>query len=219
MKNAVFTFCFTLLSLAAFAQAKTIKLNNPSFEDYPQAAHAPEGWYDCGFAGETPPDVNPTGQFRVTQGAKVGSTYLGMVTRDNNTWEAIGQELKYPLLPDTCYELTVYLMTSPIYQSQSRVTGRDANYIKSTKLMVYGSNGDCEQGELLAASPAIETHEWTKYRFVIKSTKKFNHIMLMAYYANELLNGNIVMPTNGNILVDGLSNITPCSCTKSEEKK
>ena len=219
MKNAVFTFCFTLLSIGAFAQAKTIKLNNPSFEDYVQAGHAPEGWYDCGFEGETPPDVQPTGQFRVTQRAKIGSTYLGIVTRDNQTFEAVGQKMNYPLLPDTCYEFSVYLMSSPFYVSYSRATGREVNYNIPAKLMVYGGNSRCETGELLAASPAIETHEWTKYRFVIKPTKQFKHIILVAYYTNELLTGNVIMPTNGNILVDGLSNITPCNCTKPEEKK
>ena len=70
MKNALLFSFFTFLSLAAFAQAKTIKLANPSFEDYPQAGHPPGGWYDCGFAGETPPDINPTGQFKVSQKAQ-----------------------------------------------------------------------------------------------------------------------------------------------------
>lgn len=212
MKNAVFTFCFTLLSVGAFAQAKTIKLDNPSFEDFTGAGHAPKGWLDCGFAGETPPDVCPTGQFRVTQDAKKGATYLGMVTRDNQTFEAVGQKLKSPLLPDTCYEFTVELMSSPIYMSQSRVTGEDVNFNKPTKLVVCGGRKLCEQMEVLAESPIIQLHDWRLFRFTIRPTKQFDFIVFTAYYPIS----PVVKYTNGNLLVDNLSDIKPCNCLKSE---
>ena len=214
-----FTFCFTLLSLGAFAQAKTIKLNNPSFEDYVQAGHAPEGWYDCGFGGETPPDVGPTGLFKETQKANTGATYLGLVTRDNKTWEAVGQKLKSPLLSDTCYELTIYLMSSSIYMSRSRLTKEDVNYNSPAKLAIYGGYTICEQRQLLAESPTLKSKQWTKYSFIIKPEKKLDYLILMSYYADEMLDKPIGVPTNGNVLVDNISDITPCSCTKSEEKK
>ena len=56
-----------------YAQDGVIQLENPSFEGEPKAGqhNAPflEGWLDCGFAGSTPPDVQPEtggGSFGVT---------------------------------------------------------------------------------------------------------------------------------------------------------
>ena len=73
--------------------------------------------------------------------------------------------------------------------------------------MIYGSIKECQQGELLAESQAIQKKDWMKYRFIIQPKKRLNYIMLMAYYATE-------KNTNGNILVDNFSNITPCPCSK-----
>ncbi len=206
-KNLVVALFCTFFSMTIFAQPKKIKLENPSFEDYPQPGSAPKGWYDCGFDNETPPDILPTVQFIVLKPAKDGATYLGMVTRDNKTWEAVGQKLKYPLLPISCYEFTVYLATSPVYASHSRLTGKAINYVEPTKLMVYGGTRFCQQGELLIETPQVLSQDWVKYHFVIQPKKQIDHIMLMAYYATE-------KSTNGNILIDDLSNITPCPCSK-----
>ena len=75
-----------------------IVLNNPSFED---AAHigviggsGPSGWYDCpSKAGESAPDVQP-GQWKVSRPPSNGATYLGLVVRDRESWEGVGQRLR-----------------------------------------------------------------------------------------------------------------------------
>ena len=83
--------CFTLAGLHAQMSEppSVIKLLNPSFEDIPRNSRAPMGWTNCGFPAETPPDVHPDpmNQFQVGMTPQNGSTYLGMVVRDNDTWE------------------------------------------------------------------------------------------------------------------------------------
>ena len=85
------------ITVSLLAQDDPIELNNPSFEDFARASKEPRGWYDCGFPGETPPDVQPSGGFEVFKPAYEGRTYLGMVVRDNDTWESVAQRLSRPL--------------------------------------------------------------------------------------------------------------------------
>jgi hypothetical protein len=106
-----------------------IKFENPSFEDEPQPAHTPLGWDDCGFANETPPDIGPTEPFKVTQKAFHGKTYLGLVTRDIKTWEGVGQKLSKTIKEGSCYNLSIHIMRSPIYESVSQATRKNVNFI------------------------------------------------------------------------------------------
>ena len=209
LKNTLFLALLLLSTHFLLAQATPIKLENPSFEDLPSAAHTPEGWLDCGFAGESPPDIHPNGNYGVTQKAKHGKTYLGLVTRDNQTWEAVAQTLKTPLLADTCYKISIYLAQSPMYQSKSQLTMRDANYIAPTKLRIWTSVTECGQEEVLAESPQISNAKWTEYTFILKPKKKATYIMFEAYYMNPL-----VLHGNGNLLLDKISEIVPCGCAE-----
>ena len=131
----LFSFCVAFL----FAQMDTIHFYNPSFEGNPNEGGAirntlPRGWTDCGFRGETAPDVHPVrgGNFSVSKRPAHGRTYIGMVTRDNDTWEQMGQRLTKPLKAGKCYTFSVDLARSETYLSQSRVTGQPSNYINPT---------------------------------------------------------------------------------------
>ena len=209
---ALFAVC-SLLQIPMFGQKPVvIKLDNPSFEDYPQAGHQPVGWFDCGFAGETPPDVNPTGQFKVSKNAYHGSTYLGMVTRDNNTWEAAGQRLKSPLLKGVTYTFSIYLARSEIYMSQSRTTGRDVNYVTPAILRVWAGSGYCAKEEMMAESDIITAAAWQKFNFKFTPKSTHNYFMIEAFYKVPTL-----FPYNGNVLADNASDLVPE--TPKEEPK
>lgn len=201
---ALFAACSSLQITALAQKPVVIKLDNPSFEDYPQAGHQPSGWFDCGFAGETPPDVNPTGQFKVSKNAYHGSTYVGMVTRDNNTWEAIGQRLKTPLLKGVTYTFSIYLARSEIYMSQSRATGRDVNYITPATLRIWGGSGYCSKEEMIAETEPVSAATWQKFNFKFTPKANHNYFMIEAFYKVPTL-----FPYNGNVLVDNASDIVP----------
>ncbi len=201
---ALFALCSSLQT-AVFAQKPVvIKLDNPSFEDLPQAGHQPAGWFDCGFAGETPPDVNPTNQFKVSKNAYQGNTYIGMVTRDNNTWEAVGQRLKTPLMKGVTYTFSIYLARSEIYMSQSRATGRDVNYVTPATLRVWAGSGYCAKEEMLAETEPISAATWQKFSFKFTPKGTHNYFMIEAFYKVPTL-----FPYNGNVLVDNASDIVP----------
>ena len=89
-------FSLEIDSLSA-QQTNLICLKNSSFEGTPKSSTVPDHWHNCGHSQESPPDIQPNGGFNVTQTAYSGQTYIGLVSRNNKTWEAIGQRLSIPL--------------------------------------------------------------------------------------------------------------------------
>jgi outer membrane protein OmpA-like peptidoglycan-associated protein len=210
---AYFLIAFCACTLPVFGQKPvTIKLDNPSFEDYPGAAHTPQGWFDCGFAGESPPDVQPSGTFSVNKPAFHGSTYLGMVVRDNNTWEAIGQRLKSPLLKGVTYTFSLSAARSELYMSKSQLTNKEANYVTPATVRIWAGSGYCAKEEMLDETEPISAGTWTKHTFKFTPKMTLNYFMIEAFYKVPTL-----FPYNGNVLVDNASDIVPE--VKKEEPK
>lgn len=195
-----------LLIFSAFlffdVEAQTeIRLSNPSFEDAPKNGKTPSGWATCGWReSETPPDIQP-GSFGVEKEAQEGSTYLGMVVRDNETREALGQRLSAPLLRHGSYSFSLWLARSEQYLSNSRVSEEPANFGTPAKLLIWGGNNYCDKAELLGESEIVSGFEWLLYEFVFNpEDSDYTHILLEAYYKTPVL-----FAYNGNILVDNCS--------------
>jgi outer membrane protein OmpA-like peptidoglycan-associated protein len=202
---AYFLIAFCVWTLPVFGQKPvTIKLDNPSFEDYPGAQHTPQGWFDCGFAGESAPDVQPSGSFSVNKPAFHGSTYLGMVVRDNNTWEAVGQRLKTPLLKGVTYTFSLNASRSELYTSQSKMTGKEANYITPATIRIWAGSGYCAKDEMLEQTEQISEGNWKKFTFKFTPKSQLNYFMIEAFYKVPTL-----FPYNGNVLIDNASDIVP----------
>ncbi len=212
MKEELLLLLMCVFPLALPAQpAGIIPLANPSFEDEPAVARAPRGWENCGFEEESPPDVQPNGEFGVTQAAAHGNTYLGMVVRDNDSWECAGQPLPRPLQADTCYRLTLQACRSETYNSLSRVKNQPANYNTPAVIRIWGGYVDKEKEgfELLAETEPIAHADWKEYVLAFTSTAPYDYLYLEAYYDQGRPH-----PYNGNVLVDELSDIVPCSLKK-----
>ncbi|MCB9285213.1 MAG: OmpA family protein [Lewinellaceae bacterium] len=196
----------------AWNQDPPIFLTNPSFEDFPAQGKPPKGWEDCGFPNETPPDVQPSvnpsySYFEVVKPAYDGNTYLGMVVRDNDTWEMVSQRLSGPLKAGDCYEFSLFLCRSELYVSQSRVNFQNTNYTTPAKLRIWGGSSYCNKKELLAETSPIINTRWLKYDFKFKPKETHSYIVLEAFY-----NTPVLFPYNGNILVDNASPIVPVPC-------
>lgn len=183
------------------AQDNRIKLSNPSFEDSPRAGRVPSGWFDCGMKGESPPDTQP-GVFDVNYKAHDGGTYLGMVTRDNETWEAVAQRLSSTLKSGNCYQFNIYLTYSDEYFSISRLTKDRAFFTQPILLRIWGGDGYCDKKELLGSSELVDNTNWTESQFILKPEQDYKFIILEAYYKTPTL-----FPYNGNILLDNASDI------------
>ncbi|MEM1124001.1 MAG: hypothetical protein AAGJ18_26425 [Bacteroidota bacterium] len=207
MRAVLSSFLFLLLlNFPIFSQAPIIELKNPSFEGVAMPNRVPIDWEDCGFKGESAPDTHVSGAFDVLQTPKEGATYLGMVTRDNNTYESVTQKLETPLLAEQCYAFKISLCRSPIYISASRISRTRANYVVPAKLLIFGGNKWCEKTELLAESELVDHEDWRHYLFTFQPKQEYRFLQLVAYYEEPILQA-----TNGNILLDDASNIVPFS--------
>jgi outer membrane protein OmpA-like peptidoglycan-associated protein len=211
-----------LLSLGVFFtplkaqfELDTIFLTNPSFEDVPRNSVPPWGWIDCGFRGETPPDVHPiyppSDGWRVTMMAQHGNTYMGMVVRDNDTWERVSQPINGKLQKGKCYEFSIWLARSPSYVSLSHMTRQPTNYTTPTVLRIWGGNSICDRSTLLGESKPVRNHTWEEYHFQFNPTSEYEFIMLEVYYETPVL-----FPYNGNLLLDNASPIVRIPCNETE---
>ncbi|KXK41076.1 MAG: outer membrane protein [Bacteroidetes bacterium OLB9] len=209
---AIIIFCCTVVS--SFAQSDTIYLNNPSFEDTPKRGGDGSGpikdWFDCGainFPLETPPDIHPNGFWENNLPASDKKTYLGMVVRDNGTYEAVSTRLVGELKANQCYKFSIHLARASSYVSHSRISMAVANYTTPAVLRVWGGNGYCNEAELLAESTPINNTSWQIFTFKIRPKTNIRSITLSAYYKTP-----VQFPYNGNILVDGASAFVSIPC-------
>ncbi len=200
-------------SKPAAAQADApIYLVNSSFEDIPRASEAPTGWYNCGPGSESPPDVQP-GFFQVNKQAQNGSTYLGLVVRDNETNESVSQRLAAPLEAGKCYTWSLQICRSELYSSQSRKTNDIVNYSTPAKVRVWGGTGYCNKAELLAETSPIKNDRWLQYDFRLQPKQVATYIVIEAYWVTPLM-----FYYNGNILIDNAGPILPIQCAEKPPK-
>jgi hypothetical protein len=200
----------TLIAPQCIDAQQVIKLENPSFEDFPQPAQVPTGWIDCGFQTETPPDVHPNGVFQVSKPAKHGKTYLGMVVRDNETWESIGQKLEMPLQKDICYKFSLQMCRSACYVSKSKLTNKDVNYITPVVVRIWGGTQSCQKTEKLAESELVENMDWELFTFKLQPKADYYYLMIEVFYKTPTL-----FPYNGNVLIDNASDLVPINAADS----
>ena len=226
MKKLLFIGLFTLKTLLALAQLKTIKFYNPSFEYkdsksakfkkltndtllYLQMGDLPlieeMGWTSCGFEYTTPPDVQP-GRFGVTAKAAQGQSYISMVTRADKTWEGLSQKLPETLKKDSCYEFSISLMRAPNLVSATAKSDKAQLFAAACRLSVFGGGKSC-RGKLLVETPPIRESKWLRYRLKFSPQEDINWIYFEAAYSGDV-------PENGNIMLDDLSDIILIPCEK-----
>ena len=215
MSKRIFIACIAILLFSleqSFAQ-DAIRLNNPSFEDFPRPANPPRGWFDCGrinFPNETPPDVHPespVSTFKVNTVAQEGDTYLGLVVRENDSWESVAQRLNAPMYPDQCYTFSIHLSRSATYESALRGSTQKINFTEPLKLRIWGGTGYCEKRELLGESDLVRNSDWKQFDFKLEPKQRTTYIIFEAFFKTPTLS-----PPNGNLLLDNASAITPIPC-------
>ncbi len=184
-----------LLLLLLFASGMLpaqIYFNNPSFEGEPQDATVPVGWLPC--APLTTPDILP-GVWGVYGEPADGDTFVGLITRENGTFESITQRLKATLAPGQCYTFSIDLARSPTYNG----------YSGAVKLRIWGGAHKCEQDQLLLETDFVESPEWETHSLQFEPEQPINYILFEAFYEEGYFSHR------GNILLDNLSAIRLCS--------
>jgi outer membrane protein OmpA-like peptidoglycan-associated protein len=208
-------FIILILNISlTFGQADTVRLKNPSFEDTPkkggEASQGILGWFDCGkinFPAESPPDIHPNGYWENNLPASDKRTYLGMVVRDNGTYESVSIRIDSMLEAGKCYRFSIHLAKAERYVSLSRITEQKANYVTPAVLRIWGGSGFCNERELLAESEPVNNTSWQINTFEFRPKTNIRSLTFSAYYKTPAL-----VPYNGNILVDGASDIIRIPC-------
>lgn len=191
MRFPFFSFLFLACSLPFLAFSQ-IQLQNPSFEGTPHEASTPTKWQPCGYFST--PDILP-GSWGVALAASQGKTFVGLTARDDNSFEAMGQQLSQPLKANECYTMSIDLARSDAY----------ATYNRPIRLRIWGGNSSCEHLQLLAVSPTISSSTWNRYTLYFLPKKEYKFMIFEAHYASGYKN-----PYRGNILLDNASVIMPC---------
>lgn len=198
-----------LISSTLYAQ-DFIYLENASFEGHPAAGNTPPGWYDCGFSGHTPPDIQPSINpdsliFGNAFPPYHGQTYLAMVVRNTDSWERVSHPLSSPLKKGEEYHFRIFLARPEYYLSQN-LFGKEAQYTSATVLKVYGGNKACELTELLCQSTPVEQTEWIEHTLTLRPDQDYQWLSLEAFYTYPTL-----FPNNGCLFLDNCSPIYPAS--------
>lgn len=173
---------------------QTIEIANASFEGEPADATVPQGWMPCKEG--TTPDILP-GYWGVYTEPADGDTYVGLITRQNNTWESIGQRLPAALEKGNCYTLALDLAHSDTY----------SGYNGPLRLRIWISTAKCRKDQLIFESPLIEHTDWQTYKVKFTPDENFRYILLEAFHSEE------EFAYRGNILIDRISPIQGCDRT------
>ena len=201
MKRYGLLFSWWLAALPLFGQNL---LDNPSFERHNgRAGWMPEAWINAGPVTESPPDVHTADSeiFGVRHRPAAGDTYLGMVARDNFTFEAIAQRIPGGLRAGQTYELQLWVSRSEELRSQSRLTRAPVTYDAPIPFDVYVSNkANGDHFELVARSAPITHSDWRLYTIAFTPTRNWKYLRIGAG-----MNVMSAKPQCGNILIDDLS--------------
>lgn len=186
----------TVLLLASLLFMSTISptfgqtvLQNPSFEDEPSDAIIPFGWFMCSEG--TTPDILP-GFWGVTQRAREGETFMGIITRPDGTYESIGQRLLPALNKKECYSFYLDMAYSRSY----------AGYNQPIQLRIYLGSKKCKRDQLIYESEKVNHKNWKNVKVEFTPKTEMKYIIIEAYTPNN---------SRGNILIDNITSIKSCS--------
>lgn len=193
-------FLLFMLTGAYHLYAQVIFLNNASFEGEPVDATMPVGWFGCTNA--TTPDILP-GPWGVYEEPSDGDTFVGLITREDGTWEAVGQRFSEPLKKGECYAFTIDLAHSGMY----------ADYNTPIRLRIWGGKNKCDLTQLLFESPVITKSDWTTFSIEFFADQVLNYIRLEACRPEK---GS---PVRGNVLIDNISPIKRCARAGAERER
>lgn len=171
-----------------------ITVTNPSFEDEPADATTPQGWHPCD--NMTTPDILP-GFWGVYNEPSDGNTYVGIITRENSTYEQFGQRLSSKFKKSQCYGTSIDLAHSIIY----------SGYNHPIQLRIYIGDSKCSKDQLIFESPVVKSMKWKTFLIDFIPEAEYEYIIFEAFYKDGTFSHK------GNILIDNLRPIMNCGNT------
>lgn len=180
MKRLFFVL-FTLYATASFSQ-RVIAVQTPAFQ-------RDLLWYSCDFTKMDPgfKDSIVSSMASASQGEfknqpRYSKELLNLVNYSDEAFEGISQKLTKPLQRLRNYKFYFSASRDTSYYSDTK----DVSQYKKRplKLYVFGSEGHCGFGELLAPPLEIINHRWDKYVMNLRATREWTHIVL--YTAHDI---------------------------------
>ena len=189
MKYFITFLLLIIISNGSFAQ---ITLNNTSFEDEPSDATVPMGWFPS--TKGTTPDILP-GPWGVDIEAAEGDTYVGLITRIDGSFEAIGQRISVPLEKEICYSFTLSAASCDTY----------SGFNSKIQFRIWGGNKKNNRTQLLYQSEIVDYDEWQEHKVDFTPKKNLKYIIIEAYHSEDKI------PVKGHVLIDNISSILKCN--------
>jgi len=215
----LFKILFILLLSTSLNAQIPIEFKNPSFEGKPTVGSVKvdtylKEWIDCGhleFPDESSFDIQP-GFFEVEIKTLEGESFVGLVTRENGSYESLCQELDVYLIQDSIYQFSIYLAKSEEYKSITPASIKASNdqpyrngkneielmsFAGNTILRVWGGTNKCSKEVLLFNSEEIDHDEWRQYDIeFIAPSNDIKFLSFEAYYPDDSIF------TRGNLMID-----------------
>lgn len=167
-------------------------LRNPSMEGEPLDATMPDAWHACQEG--TTPDIGP-GPWGIETEPYDGETYVGLITRPNGTWEAIGQRFSAPLTAGECYSMSIVAAHADTY----------AGYNNNGRLRVYIGSDKCGYDQLILDIKSLKHTDWKAYEMKFTPTSDAQYIILESFHPEGKRS------SSGNILIDHISKPILCN--------
>jgi hypothetical protein len=196
--SALLSICFNFI---AWGQNE-IQWVNPSFEGTAGPKLVPGGWESHSFEGQSPPDTHPCNCGGVKQVAAEGDTYLGLLVKEENVWESVGQATAQVLEVGYRYQFSVQACRSYRYLHLEASNGLLENHGRAVMLRLWGGTYLEPFTYLLAQTTSIEPRDWTTYDFAFTLEYPVNYLTFEAYFEPGTEEAY-----NGNVLIDALTPI------------
>jgi len=185
-------YIFSFFICCFYTSDCQIVIDNGSFEGIPADATMPAGWF-AGSKGTTP-DILP-GYWGVYNEPEDGESYVGIITRQDGSYECLSQRVPSAMEAELCYSMSLFLAFSDNY------TG----YNTPIKLKIWIGSSKNAKEQLVFTSPTVKSEEWKKFLFEFIPDKDMYYIMFEAY------NDDGDTAHKGNILIDKVSSIYLCN--------
>ena len=196
--SALLFICFNMICWGQ----NEIQWVNPSFEGTAGPKLVPGGWESHSFEGQSPPDTHPCNCGGVKQVAAEGETYLGLLVKEENVWQSVGQATAQVLEAGYRYRFSVQACRSYRYLHLEASTGLLENHGRAVILRLWGGTYQEPFKYLLSETTAIEDQEWTSYDFAFRLEYPVNYLTFEAYFESGTEEAY-----NGNVLIDDLAPI------------
>ena len=194
--------CSSFLLVNHLTPQSKIEFTNPSLEGDVAYSSTPKGWNTCKKGMNSPPDIHNGKRlvWKNTQKPASGKSYVGLVLRQDGVVEHIGTELPEKLIKDNYYAFTVKLSIPETFTGKLR-NNQVIEFTDPVALEVWGSNSDCDFGELLHTTDVIHDTDWKTHKIHINPQENdYKWIHLIPRYIND-------KAYNAALLIDGLSSI------------